>query len=165
MLAYNQRKQLVVGIGDIKLSSDPDEIIITYSLGSCIGLTLYDPVNQVGGMIHSMLPLSKQDPEKARRNPYMFTDSGVQSMIQQLFDMGASRKHLIAKVAGGAKLLDEKGLFRIGERNYTVLRKVLWKNDILISAEDVGESKSRTMVLDMSTGKTFIRTARVEVEL
>ncbi|HDR04731.1 MAG TPA: chemotaxis protein CheD [Candidatus Marinimicrobia bacterium] len=165
MLAYKQRKQLVVGIGDLKLSSDTEDTIITYSLGSCIGLTLYDPINQVGGMIHCMLPLSKQDPEKARRNPYMFTDSGVQSMIQQLFDLGASRKNLIAKVAGGAKLLDAKGLFRIGERNYTVLRKVLWKNDILIAAEDVGESKSRTMVLDMATGKTYLRTARMEMEL
>jgi len=156
---------LTIGIGDMKVSYDTADILITYSLGSCIGLTLYDPVVKVGGMVHTMLPLSKQDPEKAKKNPYMYTDTGIQNLIQELFNLGATRRNLIAKVAGGARLLDEKGLFRIGERNYTVLRKVLWKNDILISAEDVGESKSRTMILYMDSGKTVIRSGGVEVEL
>ena len=165
MVSHLEKAPISIGIGDMKLSHLEDEVLITYSLGSCIGLTLYDPVAKVGGMVHTMLPLSKQDPEKAKKNPYMYTDTGVQSLIQDLFNLGATRRDLIAKVAGGASLMDEKGLFRIGERNFTVLRKVLWKNDILISSEDVGESKSRTMILYMDTGKTFIRSGGTEVEL
>ncbi len=165
MISRFEKAPTSIGIGDMKTSCDEQEILITYSLGSCIGLTLYDPVAKVGGMVHTMLPLSKQDPEKARKNPHMYTDTGVQSLIQELFNMGATRRNLIAKVAGGAQLLDEKGLFRIGERNYTVLRKVLWKNDILINSEEVGANKSRTMILHMSTGKTYIRSGGVEVEL
>ena len=154
-----------VGISDFKVSGDPEDVIITYSLGSCVGLTLYDPVAGVGGMVHCMLPLSRVNPEKAQLNPAMFTDTGVQLLIQSVYDQGAKRDRLIAKVAGGAQLLDHKHIFRIGERNYTVLRKVLWKNNILIKSEEVGGAKSRTMLLYMKDGRTTIKNKGQEVEL
>ncbi len=156
---------LTVGISDMKVSQDPEDVLITYSLGSCVGLTLYDPVAKVGGLVHCMLPLSRIDPEKAKANPYMFTDTGTQNLIQSMFDLGARREHLIAKVAGASNLLDTKRMFRIGERNYTVLRKVLWKNNILIASEDVGGAKSRTLSLYMKDGRSTIRTKGKEVEL
>lgn len=156
---------LTVDISDMKVSTRNDDIIITYSLGSCVALSLYDPVAGVGGLIHCMLPLSKIDPAKAMANPCMFTDLGVQTLLQAVFDQGAKRENLITKVAGGARLLDTKNLFRIGERNYTVLRKVLWKNNILITAEDVGGTISRTVSLYMETGKTTIKTGGKETEL
>ena len=165
-ISQGAHKRLVaVDISDMKTSDEPDEILITYSLGSCIGLSLYDPVAKVGGLVHAMLPLSKIDRAKAKKNPYMFTDTGVSMLIQRLFDMGARRKNLVAKVAGGARLLDSKGLFKIGERNYTVLRKVLWKNDILIASESVGGSQSRTMLLYMEDGRTTIKSGGKETEL
>lgn len=154
-----------VGISDMRVSNQENEILITYSLGSCVGVTLYDPQAKVGGMIHCMLPLSKVDPVKAVNSPAMFVDTGVPKLIQTLFDLGANRKHLIAKVAGAACLLDEKGLFKIGERNYTVLRKILWKNDILIASEDVGGTISRTVLLYMDSGRTVVRSCGKETEL
>lgn len=119
----------------------------------------------MGGLIHCMLPLSKIDREKAKANPQMFVDTGVPDLLQKMFNLGAQRKRIIAKVAGCAQLLDEKKLFRIGERNYTVLRKVLWKNDILIAAEDIGGSIPRTMFLYMETGVTILKVRGQEVEL
>ena len=156
---------VTVDISDMKVSKRSDDILVTYSLGSCVALTLYDPVVGVGGLIHCMLPLSKIDPVKARANPYMFTDTGVQALLQAVFDMGAKRENLVTKVAGGARLLDSKNLFRIGERNYTVLRKVLWKNNILITSEDVRGTIARTVYLYMDTGKTTIKSGGKEVEL
>lgn len=154
-----------ISIAEMHVTNNRDDVLVTYSLGSCIGLSLYDPVACVGGMIHCMLPLSKIDEAKAKSNPQMFIDTGVMSLLQAIFDLGAERKHMIAKVAGGATLLDEKRLFRIGERNYTILRKVLWKNNILIAAEDVGESIARTMYLYMNSGKTIIKSGGQEREL
>jgi len=154
-----------VGISDMRVSKRPDDVLVTYSLGSCVGLSLHDPVAGVGGIIHCMLPLSKIDPVKAEANPCMFTDTGIPALIQALFDLGAERKNLVAKAAGAASLLDDKGLFRIGERNHTVLRKVLWKNSILIAAEDVGGTQARTMYLFMGTGRTVIRSGGRENEL
>lgn len=141
----------------MKVSSNPEDVIVTYSLGSCIGLTLYDPVARVGGMIHCMLPLSKIDPVRAKVNPEMFADTGIPLLIQTLYDMGAQKRRLVAKVAGASSLLDEKGTFKIGERNYLVLRKVLWKNEILIAAEDVGGTLARTLYLHIHNGYTLLR--------
>jgi chemotaxis protein CheD len=155
----------IVGVSDAKVLKNSDDVIVTYSLGSCVGLSLYDPVVRVGGLIHCMLPLSKIDPAKAETNPSMFTDTGVVALLEAVFNLGAERKRLMAKVAGASSLLDDKGMFRIGERNYTVLRKVLWKNNILIAAEDVRGTVSRTMSLNMATGKTFIKSRGQEVEL
>ena len=95
----------------------------------------------------------------------MFTDTGVVMLLEEVFKLGAERKRLIAKVAGAASLLDEKRLFKIGERNYTVLRKVLWKNNILIESEDIGGTRPRTMYLHMIDGRTVIKSGREEREL
>ena len=159
------RVQTTVDISDMAVSTTLEEVLVTYSLGSCLGLTLYDPVAQVGGMLHCMLPLSKIDKKKAQANPCMFTDTGVQALLQAVFDKGAKRERLIAKVAGGSRLLDEKRMFRIGERNYTVLRKILWKNDILIAAEDIGGTKPRTMYLFIDTGRALVKSRGKEAEL
>lgn len=156
---------LIIDISDMKVSNSTDDILVTYSLGSCIGVTLYDPVARVGGMAHCMLPLSKTDPEKAKIRPAMFTDTGVSALLQTALDMGAQKQRLIIKVAGAAQLMDENGTFRIGERNLVVLRKVLWKNNIIIAAEDVGGTIARTVFLYMDTGKTVVRSQRMEREL
>lgn len=148
---------LVVGVADLKISTDRADTIITYSLGSCLGVVLFDDVAGVGGMLHCMLPLSKIDANKASANPFMFVDSGMTTFLQQLFNLGAQRKSITAKVAGGSHILDTQGTFNIGERNYTVLRKILWKNDILIAAEDVGGSVPRTMSLNMNNGQTRLK--------
>jgi chemotaxis protein CheD len=149
--------KIIVGVADMRLSTLPEDVIITYSLGSCIGLTLYDSEKRIGGLVHCMLPLSKIDAAKAEANPFMFIDSGVSAFLQALFDLGAQRKTLVAKVAGGSHIMDDKGIFNIGERNNTVVRKMLWKNNILISGEDVGGSVPRTMSLDLATGKTVLK--------
>ena len=149
----------------MRYSSVPEDVIITYSLGSCIGMTLYDTEKRIGGLVHCMLPLSKIDAAKAANNPFMFIDSGVTAFLQVLFDMGAQRKTLVAKVAGGAQIMDDKGVFNIGERNNTVVRKMLWKNNILISGEDTGGSVPRTISLDLATGKTTLKAAGQEREL
>jgi len=152
-----------VGISEMVISDRPGDVLVTYSLGSCIGLSLYDPVAHIGGLIHCMLPLSKIDPLKAQSNPQMFTDVGVPLLIQGMLEMGASKKRLIAKLAGAANLLDDKRTFRIGERNYIVMRKILWRNSILIAAEDTGGTMARTMYLYMATGRTTVKIGRAHV--
>ena len=154
-----------VDISDMKISNNENDILVTYSLGSCVGVTLYDPEEKIGSLIHCMLPLSKVDREKSKKNPYMFVDTGLPKMLQEMYDRGAKRKNIIAKLAGGAKLLDKKNIFNVGERNIIVVRKILWKNDILIKGMDIGGSKSRTVRLYMEVGKTTVRNKGEENEL
>ncbi|MCP3981439.1 MAG: chemotaxis protein CheD [bacterium] len=155
----------VVGIGAMVVSSDVREVLVTYSLGSCIGVTVHDPGRRVGGLIHCMLPSSKLDAEKAKTKPHMFADTGVLALLQGVMDLGADRERLVVKVAGAGSPMDPTGRFKIGERNVTMLRKVLWKNDLLLSGEDTGGTEPRTMSLEMGSGRTSIRKPGGEVEL
>ena len=148
---------VVVDISDMKVSNRPEDVLVTYSLGSCIGVTIYDPVARTGGMIHYMLPLSNVDKKKAKTTPCMFADTGVPLLFEEAYKLDAQKKRMIVKVAGGSQLLDEKGLFNIGKRNYTMLRKMFWKNNILIDAEDVGGSITRTVFLEIATGRVTIK--------
>jgi chemotaxis protein CheD len=155
----------IVGISEHMVSTDPAEVLVTYSLGSCVGLVLHDPVAGVAGMLHSMMPASKSNPEKAAGNPSMYTDTGATALIRDMFAAGATRANLVAKVVGAASQVDNAQMFRIGERNYAVVRKVLWKNDILIAAEDVGGAVSRTVYLEVGTGRTTVRSEGALTEI
>ncbi len=159
------KSNITVDISDMKIATKPDDVIVTYSLGSCVGLTLYDPIAGIGGMIHCMLPLSKIDKEKAKLKPYMFVDTGVADMLGKLYALGVQRQNIIAKVAGAGSPLGKEETFRIGQRNYTILRKFLWKNNILIEKEDVGGSKARTLYLYLKDGRTTVKSEGKEVEL
>lgn len=159
------QKNITIDIADFAVTKDPGAVLVTYALGSCIAVITYDPVVKVGGMIHYMLPLSKASPEKAKNNPAMFADTGIPLLFQEIYKLGGEKQRLIVKVAGGGTLYDDKGMFNIGKRNYTVMRKMFWKNDIIIAAEDVGGNKSRTARLHIDTGKVVIKSGREEVEL
>ena len=146
-----------VGISEMIVSNNINETIITYSLGSCLGVTIYDPVAKVGGMIHCMLALSKIDQKKAAQKPAMFVDLGIPMLFKAAYELGAEKKRIKIKAAGCAQLMDPKGMFKIGQRNHTVLKKLLWKNNMLLDGEAVGQSVSRTMSLDIKTGITTIK--------
>ncbi len=155
----------VVDIADFQVSRDPRVTLVTYSLGSCIGVTIWDPKVCVGGMIHYMLPESSLSTEKAKARPAMFADTGIPGLFRAAYELGAVKKNLIVKVAGGSQLLDDNGLFNIGKRNYVMLRKIFWKNGVLIDAEDTGGSISRTVRLEIETGRVTIKNRTREVEL
>lgn len=150
--------RLVVGVADMAMSSDVDKDIITHALGSCIGVTIYDPQAKIGGMLHFMLPSAKVSPGKADTDPLMFGDLGIPILFKSCYEKGAKKENLIVCAAGGAEILDGDGNFKIGSRNRTMLRKLFWKNNILLSADDTGGTISRTLMLRMSDGQISVRT-------
>lgn len=165
MECATQPRLEIIGIGEMKVTADPDVTLITYSLGSCLGVALHDPAANIAGMIHCMLPMSRMDPPRGERQPALFVDTGVFALLQAMLKMGAQKRRLVVKVAGCGAPLDTKGQFKIGERNYAVMRKVLWKNDLLITAEDVGGEKPRTLSIRPTDGYTLVRSKREVTEL
>lgn len=150
---------LVVGISEAKVSNDPESVLVTYALGSCIGVCMFDRVAQVAGLLHIMLPDSALDAGKAGARPCMFADTGVRYLIQEMLAKGAAKKHLTVRLAGGAQVVEGKDVFNIGKRNYTAVRKVLWKEGLLVDGELVGGDVSRTVRLEVATGRVLIREA------
>lgn len=155
---------LIVGISDIKISNASDDVIITYALGSCIGISVYDPVAKVGGLLHYMLPDSTLDEKKAKDNPAMFADTGIPTLFKACYRLGAEKKRMIVKAAGGASILDDTNFFRIGQKNIMAMRKIFWKNNVMLASEDTGANHNRTVRLEMATGKTFIRSSGGEMK-
>lgn len=156
---------IVVDIADMAVSKDAADTLITFSLGSCIGVTVWDPVAKVGGMLHFMLPEASVSPEKAKTSPAMFCDTGVPLLFRSAYQLGAVKNRMVVKIAGGSQLLDERGTFNIGKRNYVALRKLFWQNGVLINREDVGGSISRTLRLSVGTGDVLLKTRSGEVAL
>lgn len=148
---------LIVNIGDCAVSRSSDDCLITYALGSCIGIVIYDPVSKVGGLLHYMLPDSRIDAEKARANPYMFADTGIPALFHLAYKAGAEKKRLRVMVAGGAQVLASE-LFQIGKRNELAMKKIFWQAGVLIKRQDTGGERSRTIRLEVSTGRIFMRT-------
>ncbi|TBV82285.1 MAG: chemotaxis protein CheD [Desulfobulbaceae bacterium] len=150
--------KIVVGISDMKVSNNPDDTLITYALGSCIGVAIWDPVTKVAGMLHYMLPDSALSQEKAQARPFMFADTGIPLLFKETYKYGAVKSRLIIKVAGGGQIMDSPDIFNIGKRNHTVLRKIFWKNKIMVAKEDVGGSSNRTISIAVESGLTILKT-------
>jgi chemotaxis protein CheD len=147
---------VTVSIADIQISNDPQTVLITHALGSCIAVMVHDPVRVVGGMIHYMLPASQIAPEKAEAKPAMFADTGIPLLFARMYELGCRKQDLVVKAAGGGQIADASGTFNIGSRNHAAMRKIFWKNNVLVAAEDIGGSKSRTARLFIGTGLVTI---------
>ena len=154
-----------VNISDAKVSDNPADTLVTYSLGSCIGVCLYDSPNRIGGMLHYQLPASKMDPERAKREPFMFADTGMKLLVDKMVSMGANKKRLQVKIAGGASMSNGPSGFDIGKRNYLALRKICWLNSLFIDKEDIGGSSPRNMYLNLADGTVTVKCNGCETRL
>lgn len=159
------KKNIVVQVSDARVSRSPETQLVTYSLGSCIAVALYDSNCRVGGMIHYQLPGSEMDPERAKRDPFMFADTGLHMLIDKMLEMGAAKNKMNVKAAGGAAMATGPKGFDIGKRNFLALRKVLWKYGIMMNAHDVGGNNPRNMYLDIETGTVLVKSNGAEKKL
>jgi chemotaxis protein CheD len=149
--------KITVGVADMKVSNDPESVLVTYSLGSCIGIAVYDPAVKVAGMLHFMLPDSSLDPAKARSKPFMFADTGIPPLFKEAYKLGARKQRMRIIVVGGSQVLDQQGFFNIGKRNHMAVRKIFWKNKAMVSYEDVGGNVNRTVRLAVKDGSCWLK--------
>lgn len=152
-------KLTTVGIADVKFARSEGGLI-TYALGSCIGICLYDPMTKVAAMIHIMLPSRLENTNDV--NMFKFADTGIPATLKKMEAFGALRRRITAKIAGGASMFDIPGggglgLGNIGQRNIESVRKTLRAEGIKIVSEDVGGNYARTLVFDCSNGMGTIR--------
>jgi len=151
---------IVVGLGELYVSTSPGETLITYALGSCLGVALHDPVAGVGGMLHAVHPRIELDPARARAEPAVFVESGLPALFRACYARGARKERLVVRIAGAGTSADiERDHFEIGRRNLLIARQLFWKNGILVSAQDVGGTASRTLSLHVGSGAVRVRSA------
>lgn len=149
--------KVVVGIADMKIVQHGAGELITYALGSCIGICLYDPSIKLAALVHIMLPLNM---ETGRKNPLKYADTGIRETLKQMEGLGARKIRIVAKIAGGAKMFDVPGggsLGNIGQRNIESVHMNLKREGIRLLREDVGGTVARTLRFDAATGQGYIR--------
>ena len=151
-----QKQGLVIGVADMAVSTDPEEILVTYALGSCLGITLHDPGKCIGGLLHLMLPDSKSHSRSAPR-PAMFLDTGLPLLLETMLDAGAARHALRCKVFGGAQLLSADNFFRIGAQNVDACYKVTSALGLRVQVWEVSGRVNRTIRLFNRTGEVHVR--------
>ena len=148
--------KLVVGIVDMKMARQ-NGMLITYALGSCIGICLYDPKIQLAALVHIMLPLNM---ETGRKTPLKYADTGITETLRQMEAKGGARSRIVAKIAGGAKMFEVAGggsLGNIGQRNIESTHMILRREGIRLLREDVGGAVARTLLFDAATGQACVR--------
>ena len=151
---------LIIGIADMKIGSQ-DDILITYALGSCVGIMLYDKIKKIGGLVHVLLPDSTTSTKV--ENPYKFADLGIEKTVIELEKRGILRANLKAKIAGGAQMFKTSNTssnLNIGERNVVATKVALQKLRIPIIAQDVGLDYGRTVKFNLADGSVTIKSIK-----
>ncbi len=151
------RDPISVGLGERVVSRDPDDILVAYGLGSCLGIGMIDPVSRICGLMHAVLPVKNNGTDPF--NP-KFVDSGIKGLIEEMVKAGAVRNRLVIRIAGGANMLTAPGLsktFDIGNRNIDSAYETFKELRINIKNEDVGGTRGRTVRLYVGQTRMTVR--------
>ena len=149
--------RVIINVAEGGVSNDLSDVLATYSLGSCIGVCLYDPLVHVGGLLHYQLPSSMMDAKRAEQSPMMFADTGMNILLRKMSMLGAENKRMQVKVAGGAAMDNGPKGFDIGKRNHLAIKKILWQNGMFLDAEDIGGSSPRNLYMNIANGVVTVR--------
>jgi len=164
--ASRKETLLVIGLGELRVSNDPEITLACLGLGSCIGISAYDPVVRVGAMAHVVLPHSDEQP--GEKSPAKYANHAVPLIISELEKLGALRRRIVIKIVGGAKFISTikaGSLLDVGERNTVAVQKALSDHRLTLEAEDVRGSLGRSLWLSIETGVTRMKQASTEIRI
>lgn len=157
--------ELIVGISDMRISSRKNQILVTHSLGSCLGLAVYDHEAGVGGLIHCLLPMAREHRKNHQLNPCMYVNTGVPHLIKAMYAKGARKERLVIKAAGCGRMVNISNTFDTGAANLKALATLLERNELRLSGSDTGGSIPRTVRLHLETGRVVVSSCGKSWEL
>jgi len=153
-----------IDVGDLYASNNPEHTLLTYALGSCVGLAIHDAQAHAGGLAHIQLPTCRNTAQYAE-GVWSYADRAVPELFQRVYALGAVKRNLRIVIVGGASISDPTSFFQIGRKNYLMVKNLLWRNGYFVAAEAVGGTDWRTMRLDVGTGRVEVQTSRGKEEL
>jgi chemotaxis protein CheD len=148
-----------VQMADLQVAPHPPATLVTRGLGSCLGITFYDPVKKIGAMAHAMLP----DIEKARKttNRHRFVNSCIQEMVEEFEKLGCPKGRIVAKLFGGAHMfsfINTDSVLNVGQKNIEMALSLLKELGIRITGQEVGGTFGRTIEFNLDTGMVRVKT-------
>jgi len=153
-------KETNVGLGEQAVSRSPDDVLVAYGLGSCVGVVMIDPVSRISGLLHAVLPKMTEGMNYGDANPSKYVEGGIEGLIVALVKQGANRNRLSVRIIGGANMLISSGLtrsFDIGTRNIEAARTTLSRLKMPIAVEEVGGHTGRTVRVYVADSRVTVR--------
>jgi len=148
---------IYVGVGEYAATRSAGDIVKTMALGSCVAVIMLDPDTRIAGLLHVALPDSSISKKRVDERPGMFADTGIPALLKEMQKLGCTvNGKMMVKLAGGARIMDPNNTFNIGKRNALAVKKILWKYKLGARAEDLGGTISRTVTVDVNTGKVYL---------
>ena len=145
-----------VSVADLRQSKAPNAVISTLGLGSCLGVTCYDPFRKIGGMLHAMLPDSQKH-RPAKPNVPMYLDLGIPALVEAVIALGGDISNLEYKVFGGAQILQSNEYFSIGRQNVEMMKQLAARYRLNVVAWQVGGQCNRSIDFHLRDGRVFLR--------
>ena len=149
-----------LGLGERAISRDPEDVLVAYGLGSCLGISMVDPLTRISGLIHVVLPAAANGFPSNDPTSHKFVDSGIENLLVAMLKEGANKNRIIVRVVGGANMLISPGLknaFDIGTRNIETARNTLQYLNLAITAEEVGGHTGRTVHVYVANSRVTVR--------
>ena len=147
---------ITISLGELVVTDNPDFVLVAFGLGSCVGITAYDRIRKVGGLLHAMLPQRRN----GDNNLTKFVDTGLVELLNRMVALGAKREQMIWRFAGGAQMLTAPGMsdrFNIGQQNVTMTQEMITRHRLNLTACETGGYQGRTLRLLPTTGEVTVR--------
>lgn len=155
-----KKDPISLGLGERAISRDPEDVLVAYGLGSCLGISMLDPLTRISGLLHAVLPGAANGLPANDLNSHKFVDSGIENLLAAMVQEGANKNRLIVRVVGGANMLISPGLtssFDIGTRNVETARRTLQRLNLKITSEEVGGHTGRTVHVYVADSRVTVR--------
>jgi chemotaxis protein CheD len=153
-------KEINVSLGEYAISRNPEDVLVAYGLGSCMGVVMVDPVSHFAGLLHAVLPRTASGVGHGESNPFKYVESGIENLVATLIQKGADQSRLVVRIIGGANMLVTTGFttsFDIGTRNIEAAHSTLSRLKLPIAAAEVGGHTGRTLRAYVANGRVTVR--------
>lgn len=159
-------RRIIVGIGEMAIADRPDDVIVTYALGSCVAVCLFDPVVRIAAMLHFLLPESNINYRRAIDQPAAFGDTGIPMLLHSATRRGLKKSRATVRLVGGAMVANnQNGAFATGHRNVLTARSILWRLGLFIGAQEVGGVDARTVHFSAKDGRLLVLSGQQTKEM
>jgi chemotaxis protein CheD len=155
-----KKDPISLGLGECAISRNPEDVLVAYGLGSCLGISMIDPLTRIAGLIHAVLPGAANGLPSSDSTSHKYVDSGIEDLLAAVIKEGANKNRLIVRIVGGANMLVSPGMtnsFDIGTRNMETARKTLQRLNLKITAEEVGGHTGRTVHVYVADSRVTVR--------
>ena len=124
-------------------------------LGSCVAISVWHAKHRVGGMCHYLIA-EQNNKDKFMQNNYRYGANCLNYLLEKMSLYPPIREFEL-RIYGGSNMYDKAISPNIGEDNVAFAKSWAASLQLTFIEEDILGKDSRTLVLNLLTGKTSLK--------